>query len=208
MKVNDSSKKNSQEKTKEKSKNDVSKGPKKVKSFIKININDPNDNNNFEFNDTELKIFESTNSKNELKKDELYTYEENKNVKKSNKTIKTNSIESENLNELYIPKIKINDSSYISDHSIHPENGKTPRTRVSFNFQINEYFEDNEEWVCELLDYRRNVPPSDGFRRGRGARSLLCCCCHGNQSGGRRKSKVKIRNNKKYLSVNSVIKQA
>ena len=54
MKVNDSSSKKSQ-------------NPKKVKSFIKININDSNDNNDFENNDTELKIVEKKQKKHQEK---------------------------------------------------------------------------------------------------------------------------------------------
>ena len=180
MKGDDSSEKNSQEKLKETPENNASKEPNKVKSFIKINITDSSDNNDFENNDTELKKVESTNSKNEFEKDDKISNKEYKNQRKSKRTRKSNVIESKNSDELRIPKIKLNDSSYVSDHSLNPRKGETRETRVSFNFHINEYFEDDEDWACELLDYRRSVPPSDEYRRGRVVRSLLCCCYHGN----------------------------
>merc|ERR1719427_1555580 len=162
MSANDLSNETSQEKIKVKETSENEEALVKVKDEKEENdlknedINSKNSNTNSDFKN------ENENSAGKTKKDT-----------KNSKKFKNPKI------SLKIPKIKINDGSYKSEET-NPEKGEPPRkSRVSFNVQINEYFDDDADWVCELLDYRRNVPPNNRFRRRRRG-SLLLCCCRGN----------------------------
>ena len=187
MSANDLNNKTSQEKIKEKETSENEEALVKIQDIKgendlkNVDINSKTSNNNLKNQNSDSK-----NGNSDFKNENV----ENS-VGKTKKDTKNNKKSENSKFSLKIPKIKINDGSWKSEE-INPKNGKPPRkSRVSFNVQINEYFEDDADWVCELLDYRRNVPPNNRFRRRRRG-SLLLCCCRGNRKERRKPPVPKI----------------